>query len=54
MLGPRKDREKEVKIFNRIVTWDQHRGFTYEADPRHVDILKKQLALEEAKEVATT
>ena len=53
LLGPEKNQEKEVRILNRIVTWDQQRGLRYEADPRHVEILIKQLELEEAKEVAT-
>ena len=51
LLGPRKDQQQEVKILNGIVTWDQQRGLRYEADPRHVEILLKQLELEDAKEV---
>ena len=53
MLGPEDDQLKQVKILNRIVTWDEKRGLSYEADPRHVEIIKQQLTLEEAKAVST-
>ena len=53
LLGPNKEHMKEVKILNRIVTWKQHQGITYEADPRHVEIILEQLGLGEAKMVST-
>ena len=53
MLGPNQDQVKEVKILNRIVAWDQQKGITYEADPRHVEIMIDQLGLKDAKTVAT-
>ena len=52
-LGPGKDDVKQVKIFNRIVTWDNITGITYEAAPRHVEIILKQLQLTEAKPMST-
>ena len=44
---------KELKILNRIISWDGNRGITYEADPRHVEIMVEQLKLKEAKPVVT-
>lgn len=42
-----------MKVLNRIITWEGFRGITYEADPRHVEIVVEQLGLEEAKFVLT-
>lgn len=53
VLGPDNNHLKQVKIFNRVVTWDANRGLGYEADPRHVEIIKQQLDLENAKSVTT-
>ena len=33
VLGNGEGQVKEVKIFNRIITWDQCKGIMYEADP---------------------
>lgn len=48
-LGPGKDHVKQINILNRIGTWDNTNGIRYEADPRHAEIILKQLQLEEAK-----
>ena len=53
VLGLGQDEVSQIKIVNRIVTWDGARGFVYEADPRHVEIVIEQLGLQEAKPVAT-
>ena len=53
MFGPGEGQLKQVKSLNRIVTWDHKRGLGYEADPRHVEIIKQQFVLEEAKSVST-
>ena len=53
VLGPEEGQVKELKIFNRIATWNGSKGLTYEADPRHVEIKVEQLRLSEAKPVAT-
>ena len=53
ILGPKEGQLQQVKIFNRVVTWDDTRGIGYEADPRHIEIVKQQLHLEEAKVVTT-
>ena len=47
ILGPGKGDEKQVKILNRVLTWHE-KGIKYEADPRHVEIMVKDLKLEEA------
>ena len=52
-MWPNKDHLKQVKILNIIVTWANQRGLGYEADPRHTEIIKQQLALDEAKVVIT-
>ena len=53
ILGPKEGQLQQVKILNRVVTWDDKRGIGYEADPRHIEIIKQQLKLEEAKAVTT-
>ena len=53
VLGPGEEEVRQVKVLNRVVTWDGARGITYEVDPRHVEIVIQQLKLQEAKPVAT-
>ena len=53
VLGPGEGQQRQVKILNRIVTWDNQRGLVYEADPRHAEIAIKHLKLKDAKEVST-
>ena len=52
-LGPDKDRQREVKILNRIIGWDSLKGINYEVVPRHTEIIVEQLGLNGAKAVAT-
>ena len=52
-LGPGPDNQQQIKILNRMVTWSDEEGLTYEADPRHVEIRLKQLKMEDAKPVTT-
>ena len=35
VLGPDEGDKKEVNILNRLITWVDGQGITYEADPRH-------------------
>ena len=51
-LGLGRDQMKEAKVLNKIVTWDQVNGITYEADSRHVKIKLDQLNLQDAKPAA--
>ena len=52
MLGDGPEDVQDVMILNRLVHYDSFET-TIEADPRHVQILLKELNLENAKEVAT-
>lgn len=52
-MGPGEGNQRQVKIFNRIVTWNIEMGFCYEAGSRHVEIILKQLHFDDAKFVAT-
>ena len=53
LLGPGKEHNKQLKVLNRIVTWHGHKGITYEADPRHAELVIEQLSLKDAKIVST-
>ena len=53
MLGPHEGHQKQVKILNRIVTWDDSKGISCEADPRHAEIVIEQLKLQDSKAVTT-
>ena len=51
-LGPDSNHEKEVRVLNRILRWTDM-GIEYEADPRHVEIVLKQLNIEACKPAMT-
>ena len=53
VLGPEEGQVKQLKILNRVLTWDGCRELIYEADPRHVEIIVRQLELEQSKAVGT-
>ena len=53
LLGPNDGNVQELKILNRIIAWNLVQGITYEADPRHVEIVVEQLGLQNAKPVVT-
>ena len=52
MLGPDKGQVKEVRVLNRVLRWTD-KGIEYEADPRHVEIILKQLNIDQCKPVTT-
>jgi len=52
VLGPEKEDSQQVKILNRILTLT-NKGVEYEADPRHAEIVIKELGLTDAKGVVT-
>ena len=52
-LGPSKENQQQIKILNRIVTRSDNDGLAYEADPRHIEIILKQLDVIEAKVVTS-
>lgn len=51
--GPEEKDEKQVTVLNRILTWTDT-GVSYEADPRHAEIVIKHLGLENGKGVTTS
>ena len=52
-LGPGEKNQQQIKLLNRVVTWHDNFGIHCEADPRHVEIILKQLKMEDAKIVTT-
>ena len=52
-LGPGSEHQREVKILNRIIGWHDQKGISFEADPRHAEIIIEQLKLKEAKGVSS-
>ena len=52
MIGPHSDLTKQLKILNRTVGIDS-RGYFMHADPRHGEILIRDLGLEEANACTT-
>ena len=53
ILGLGQEEVQQLKILNRIICWDGNKGITYEADPRHVELIVEQLKLGDAKIVTT-
>ena len=52
-LGPDTRRHlQEIRVLNRVISWTAD-GVTYEADPRHAEILIRELQLEGSKSVTT-
>ena len=51
-IGEGCDGPNQIRILNRIVTLTEN-GLTYEADPRHVDLLSASLGLGSSAAVAT-
>merc|ERR1711884_178687 len=52
ILGPDEGQCNEVRVLNRVLRWTSA-GIEYEADPRHVEIILKQLNIESCKAVVT-
>ena len=48
ILGGGKDEKKEIRVLNRVIRRSEL-GYTLEADPRHAEIVVKDLKLEHAK-----
>eukprot|EP00973_Karenia_brevis_P061009 8483342-Karenia_brevis.AAC.1 len=45
VVGPEEDDEKQLKVLNRIITYTDE-GIEYEPDPRHAEIIVRDLGLE--------
>ena len=52
IIGPEKNDKKEIKVLNRIIAYEEG-GITYEPDPRHAELIIKQLGLEKSNSVIT-
>ena len=44
---------QQLKLLIRVITWSNVKGIGYEVDPRHVEIINKQVSLDNAKPVTT-
>ena len=53
LLRPGSGHCKQVKIFNRVVSWHGRRGITDEAEPRHAELAIEQLGMKGAKRATT-
>lgn len=51
-LGPDASDDKEVSILNRVVRWNTS-GIEYEADPRHVEKLLRDMARDNCRELSS-
>ena len=45
ILGPEKRHAQEVRVLNRVLSWTATSN-TYEADPRHAEIIIRDLGFE--------
>ena len=52
-LGPEVHDEKEIRILNRVIQWTEE-GIWYEPDPRHAEIIFKDLGLIEGSKALST
>ena len=52
ILGPESHHAQEVRVLNRSIRWTA-RGIEYEADPRHRQVILKELGLEGCSPVTT-
>ena len=52
VLGDEKTDDKSIRILNRLLEWRKS-GITYEADPRHVEIVLNDLDMKNCASVGT-
>ena len=54
ILGPdaEKGHKAEIRVLHRVLTWNSW-GIGYEADPRHAEIVVRELGVEQGKAVTT-
>ena len=53
-LRPGPEHQREIRILNRIVGWNNARGIEFEADPRRVQVILSQLGLEASSTNSST
>ena len=52
-LGPDKDDMRDIRVLNRCITWDTD-GLRYQADPRHAEILARDMDIPKTRRAPTT
>ena len=52
-MGPRSTDTRECRVLNRYIRWPEGSDPEYEADPRHAQIIAKQLGLEKSSTVTS-
>ena len=52
VMGPGPDDDKEATILNRIIRWE-NREISFEADPKHVEKMLKDMQLSDCKPNST-
>ena len=52
VLGPEAGQEREIRVLNRVLRWEQN-GIIYEPDQRHAEMVIKEFGLETAGGVRT-
>ena len=49
VLGPDNGQKKQIRMLNRLLTWEDGRGITLEADTRHVETIIGDLKVKDSK-----
>ena len=52
-IGPRSTDSRECRVLNRYIRWPEGRDPEYEADPRHAQVILRDLGIEGGKEVTS-
>ena len=52
VLGPDENEVKELRVLNRVIRWESA-GITWEADPRHAELIVQHLKLADSKAVVS-
>ena len=53
MVGEDDDEDKEGRVLKRIARWHSRKRITYEADPRHAEIIIRDTGAEKLKTIST-
>lgn len=51
-LGDSKGETQDIRVLNRIIPWEKG-GISYEPDPRHAEIVAKEMGVDNAKGLTT-
>ena len=53
MVGEDDDLVMEARVLNRIVRWHPRKGITYEAGPKHAEIISRDTGAEKHNTIST-